>query len=413
MTLRIRNLIILAILFKLILVSFFGLMFAIKPHYPGQIGNKPNSLIFAFYNQDGTIYQDICAGGYQKKYIVESKESTMYMAFLPALPLAICALQWYPASIDMTWYGGVVVNFLLWILFVVSIKYFLDKYYQDKFQILYIIGFFVLFPTSFFLQLNYTETIFLPLSLFIWRMIDENKVRRASLLGFLLGFVRITAIPFGIMMWLKYTVNLIKNRKEKTLEQVFFTYKYLLDSLSFLLYGFGSILTFAYFKYEFGDWGLFFKSQKDYYGRETNWNSFMISIKDMFAFFNPNWVEISYWDNYDFSKQLQNTGFYFYDQMFRQINLYTLPMVFAILASLLLIKKKRYYELLYCWAMWLVPILSSSNSVNRYLIQSFPFLIVTAEAAYGNKYLRYPVLIIISMLYLLYFILHAYGFWIA
>ena len=99
--------------------------------------------------------------------------------------------------------------------------------------------------------------------------------------------------------------------------------------------------------------------------------------------------------------------------MFRQINLYTLPMVFAVLASLLLLKKKRYYELLYCWAMWLVPILSSSNSINRYLIQSFPFLIVTAEAAYGNKYLRFPVLLIISILYLLYFILHAYGFWIA
>jgi hypothetical protein len=413
MTLRIRNLIILAILFKLILVSLFGLMFAIKPHYPGQIGNKPNSYLFAFYTQDGNNYQDICTNGYQRKYITEPKETIKYLAFLPGLSIALCTLQWFPGSIDMVWYGGVVINFLLWILFVVSIKYFLDKYYKDNAQKLYIISFFVLFPTSFFLQLNYTETIFIPLSFFIWRMVDENKIRQSSILGFLLGFVRITAIPFAVLMWLKYTIKLIKNKKEKTLEQVFFTYKYLLDSLSFLLYGFGSVLTFAYYKYEFGDWGLFFKSQKDFYGRSTNVQSFILSLKDIFAFFNPNWVEISYWDTYDFTRELQNTGFYFYDQTFRQINLYTLPFVFAILASLLLIKKKRYFELFYCWVIWLVPILSSSNSINRYIIQSFPFIIVTAEVVYSNKYLRFPVLIFIAFFYLLYAILHAYGFWIA
>lgn len=244
-------------------------------------------------------------------------------------------------------------------------------------------------------------------------MVDENKIRRSSLLGFLLGFVRITAIPFGVLMWIKYTFNLIKNRKEKTLEQIFFTYKYLLDSLSFMLYGFGSLLTFAYYKYEFGEWGLFFKSQKDFYGRSTNLQSFILSLKDIFAFFNPNWLEVSYWDTYDFTRELQNTGFYFYDQTFRQINLYTLPFVFAVLASLLLIKKKRYFELFYCWAIWIVPILSSSNSINRYIIQSFPFIIATAEAVYANKYLRFPVLILIAFFYLLYAILHAYGFWVA
>ena len=413
MTLRIRNLIILAILFKLILVSAFGLLFAFKPHYQGQLGNKPNSYLFVFYNQDGSNYQDICANGYQKKYVVEQKETIKYMAFLPALPIATCSLLWYPASFDMVWYAGVVVNFLLWLLFVVSIKYYLDRYYKDNAQKLYIISFFVLFPTSFFLQLNYTETIFIPLSFFIWRLVDENKIRRASLLGFILGFVRITAIPFAILMWLRYTINLIKHKKEKTLEQVFFTYRYLLDSLSFLLYGFGSILTFAYFKYEFGDWNLFFKSQKEFYGRETSIASFKTSIKEILALFNPNWQSTSYWDTFDFTKELQNTRFYFYDQTFRQINLYTLPFIFALFASVLLLKKKKYFELFYCWAIWLVPILSSSNSINRYIVQSFPFIIVTAEYFYANKFLRVFGLIICTLLYVLYFILHAYGFWVA
>jgi hypothetical protein len=413
MSFRIRNFIILAILFKLILVSFFGLIFAIKPHYSGQITNKPNSYLFAFYNQDGLVYNDICTNGYQNKSLYQPTDSIKYMAFLPGLPIAICSLQWYPASIEMVWYSGIILNFILWLLFVFSIKYFLDKYYENNNEKLFIISFFVLFPTSFFLHLNYTESIFLPLSFFIWRMVDENKIRGASILGFFMGFVNIIAIPFGFLMWIKYTINLINNKKESSLKQIFLTYKYAFDSLSFALFSFGSLLTFAYFKFKFGEWGLFFRSQKEFYGKETSFKSFINSLKDIFAVFNPNWYEFSYWDTYDFTKELQNTGFYFYDNTFRRINFYTLPMIFAILASLLLIKKKRFFELFYCWVIWLVPIFSSSNSINRYIIQSFPFIIVTAEVVYSNKYLRFPILALITIFYLLYSILHVYGFWVA
>lgn len=412
----IRQLIIFAILFKLIIVVIFGAIFAVKPLYQGQIGNKPNAFLYAFYSQDGNNYQAICSEGYMKKYIIDDRESVMYFAFLPALPLVLCAFQWYPGSIDMVWYGGVVANLLLWIMFVVSLKYFLDRYYNDNAKKYYILLFFAVFPTSFFLQLNYTETIFLPLSFFIWRMIDDNKIRASALLGFLLGFVRITAIPFGFMMWLKYTFNTYQNNKSTPLQKLFWTRKYILDSLSFALYGFGALLTFAYYKYEFGNFGLFAKSQKDYYGRETDLATAVKTLLDVTGLSQYHWIEgyrTYYWDNFDFSQQLSNTGFYFYDKVFRQLNLYTLPFVFAILASLLLIKKRRYFELLYCWVLWGVPMISDSNSINRYIIQSFPFVIVVAESCFDNKYLRYPVLLVCFLLYMLYFVLHAYGFWIA
>jgi hypothetical protein len=413
MTLSIRKYILGAIMFKLTLVLIlFGLL-SYRPLYEGQRANKPNDLVSIFYNQDGNNYQDICIGGYQKKYITEPREVLMYMAFLPALPLLICSIEWYPASIDMVWYSGIIINFLFWILLVLSLKYYLDKYYTRQSQKLYILFFFFLFPTSFFFQLNYTEVVFLPLSLFIWRMIDDGKVRASSLIGFLLGFVRITAIPFGFLMWVKYSINSIVLYQQKKL---FDRTKYILDSLSFFLYSFGSLLTFAFFKYEYGNFNLFFESQKIYYGRETTFATFIKTILDVFGLSSLHWIEkyrTFYWDYFDFSKQIINTGFTFYDRTFRQINLYTLPFVFAIVASLLLWKKNRKFELFYSWVMWLVPMISDSNSVNRYILQSFPFIFVVAESCFDIKYLRIPVLIMVTLLYFLYFILHAYGFWIA
>jgi hypothetical protein len=411
-----RQLILFAILFKLLLVLVFGVVFAIKPHYQGQLGNKPNSFLYAFYSQDGNNYQAICTDGYQKKYVPNEREAIMYMAFLPGLPIVLCAFQWFPGSVDMVWYGGVVANLLLWILFVVALKYLLDGYYNNEKKKYYILLFFSIFPTSFFLQLNYTETLFLPLSFFIWRLIDENKIRAASLLGFLLSFVRITAIPFGFVMWLKYTYNTFRTNRSLPLRAIFLTKKYILDSLSFATYGFGALLTFAYFKLEYNNFGLFFKSQKDYYARDTGFDSAAKTFFDVLGLSEYHWVEsyrMYYWDNFDFTQQISNTGFYFYDKVFRQLNLYTLPFLFAILASLLLIKKKRYFELFYSWVLWLVPMVSDSNSINRYLLQSFPFLIVVAEASFDNKKMRIPVLVVCFLLYMLYFLLHAYGFWIA
>lgn len=400
-------------MFKLAMILIlFGLL-SFKPLYEGQRANKPNDYVSIFYNQDGSNYQDICIGGYQKKYITEPREVLMYMAFLPALPLLICSIEWYPASIDMVWYSGIIVNLIFWILLVLALKYYLDKYYTRQSQKLYILFFFCLFPTSFFLQLNYTEVLFLPLSFFIWRMIDDGKVRASSLLGFLLGFVRITAIPFGFLMWVKYSINTLKLYQQKKL---FDRTKYIVDSLSFSLYSFGSLLTFAFFKFEYGNFNLFFESQKIYYGRETNFATFIKTILDVFGLSSLHWVEkyrTFYWDYFDFSKQIINTGFTFYDRTFRQINLYTLPFVFAVVASLLLWKKNRKFELFYSWVMWLVPMMSDSNSINRYILQSFPFIFVVAESCFDNKYLRIPTLIMITLLYFLYFILHAYGFWIA
>ncbi len=412
MILSIRKYITWAILFKLIIVVFVCSLFFFKPLYEGQIGNKPNSFLYAFYLDDGSNYRDICVNGYQKKYVTDPKESFMYFAFLPGLPLLMCSIQWFPASIDMVWYSGIVVNMLLWVFLILALKYFLEGYYQCESRRLYIIAFFCLFPVSFFLQLNYTEALFLPISFFIWRMIDEGKIRQSSILGFVLGFVRITAIPFGVLMWVKYTINTIKKSQNSLLDLK----KYILDSLSFFLYSFGTLLTSAFFKYEYGNFNLFFESQKIYYGREFGLGQFFKTILDIFGLSNLHWIEkyrLFYWDSFDFSREIANTGFTFYDKTFRQINLYSLPFVFAILASVLLWKKNKKFELFYCWIMWLTPMLSDSNSINRYILQSFPFIVVVADTTFDNRFLRIPVLIFSIFLYLLYFTLHIYGFWIA
>ena len=141
MILSIRKYILGAIMFKLAMILIlFGLM-SFKPLYEGQRANKPNDYVSIFYNQDGSNYQDICIGGYQKKYITEPREVLMYMAFLPALPLLICSIEWYPASIDMVWYSGIIVNLVFWILLVLALKYYLDKYYTRQSQKLYILFF--------------------------------------------------------------------------------------------------------------------------------------------------------------------------------------------------------------------------------------------------------------------------------
>jgi hypothetical protein len=407
---KIRQIFAIAITFKLLILLFVAGLYTVKPLYDNQISGKPNPILYAFYLQDGNNYQAICTDGYQKKHVFESKDSLQYMAFLPGLPLLLCSVNWFPASFDMVWYGGILVNILLWFILVFALKYFVDGYYRSYNQKYYIILFFLVFPTSFFFHLNYTETLFIPLSLFIWRMVDEGKIKQSSLLGFLLGFVRITAIPFGFLMWIKYTINTYNQNSTKPISDIFGNKKYITESLTFAMYGFGALLTFAYFKYEFGNFNLFFESQKLFYGRESSIFSLFKTLKDVSGLTSNNYV---YWDSFDFSREVFHFGFHFYDKTFRQISYYTLPFVFAILASLLLWKKNRKFELFYCWVMLILPMMSDSNSLNRYILQSFPFLLVVAEASFDNRYLRFPVLILSALSFLLFFTLHILGFWVA
>ncbi len=407
---KIRQIFVIAIVFKLLILLFLGGLYTVKPLYSNQIGNKPNPILYAFYLQDGNSYQTICTNGYQKKHVTEPKYSIQYMAFLPGFSLLLCSVNWFPASIDMIWYGGVLVNIILWFLLIFALKYFIDGYYRFHTQKYYIILFFLLFPTSFFFHLNYTETLFIPLCLFIWRMVDEKKIKQSALLGFLLGFVRITAIPFGFLMWIKYSINTYKENISKPILDIFWNKKYITESLTFVLYGFGALLTFAYFKYEFGNFNLFFESQKIFYGREISISSLFKTLKDISGLVENNYV---YWDSFDFSKEVFHFNFHFYDKSFRQISYYTLPFVFAVLATLLLWKKNRKFEIFYCWVMLILPMMSDSNSINRYILQSFPFLFVVAESSSDNKYLRIPVIILTSLLFFLFLTLHALGFWVA
>ena len=396
-----KQLFFVAISIKLVIVLFMLGLFYIKQHSVAQIANRPNSFLYAFYLQDGNNYLSICNTGYIKPYAQDYKDSISYLAFLPGLPLVLCGVKYFPANIDMNWYNGLVINLIGWLLLLIALRYYLDKYYSDDELKNYLMFFYVMFPMSFFFHLNYIEVLFVPLLLFIWRLVDDNKIKTMAILAFLLSFVRITAVPVGLMMWLKYNYNYIHSSSEnKNLKQ------YLFNSSLFGTFLAGSLLTFGYFQQQFGSFWMFFESQSLTYGRVGGISGI-----------TKSWTEITgikptYWDSVDFSQIINNTGFEFYNRDFRLLHLYWLPILFALFASFLLIRQKRWFELFFCWVMWLIPMSSDSNSINRYLLQSFPFVLVVGESCYANKWIRYPALIISGCLFLLYFILHCYGLWI-
>ena len=188
----------------------------------------------------------------------------------------------------------------------------------------------------------------------IFNLINRDKAAKANVLGLFMGFVRVTAIPFGFFAWLKY---ILQQRTETKAAGKPLLSKYIplfFNSTTFLFYAVGTLATFIYYQFEFGNFFLYFKSQKEFYGRNRGSNWFTTVVEELqgkpgyYDTPNVNTVEIVPGvDTRGWNSFIEQTGFYFYNNNFRLVYLLWFPFLIAITGTVLLIWKKRWFDLMF------------------------------------------------------------------
>jgi hypothetical protein len=361
-----------------------------------------HDILYGFYSFDGANYKNICQNGYLNTY-EPFPGSIRYFAFLPGLPVLNCVGGAFRSIFDLQLYGPILINLFLFVWLAVSLKWYLELYYKDIAKLKYIWWTFLFFPTSFFIHLNYTETAFLALTFTAMRLFEEGKIIRSSVAGLFLGLFRITAIPIGALLWLRYCYVSFRSYQATKL---FSVSKFIKESASFTLYGVGTLITFIYYQLQYNDFWLFFKSQSEFYGRQNGFLENYVRIVDDVG------GAKTYWDSQDWSSLISQTGFDLYTRDFRLWALTIAPFIIVGIGTIILLVQRRWFWLSFSLLLWAIPLYSSTNSVNRYLLQSFPFILVISELAYKNVITRVALLTFYILWFIIFLSLHMRGFWI-
>jgi len=310
---------------------------------------------------DSFWYLDIAQNGYSVEY---SPWGLHNIVFFPLYPLLIKIISFLTAG-----------NFILsgWILsavFLLLALFYLFKlvkeFHQEINPYLPII-FLLIFPTAFFLNAIYTESLFLFLSLATFYYGLKKKFIYAGAFGLLASLTRVT----GILLFIPLIWEYLKNNNFK-LKSIF---KLKILPIFLIPLGTFSFLLYHYFK--FGNFFLFFEVEK-------NWGRDFTLQKGHFELFsNPAIVNLCI------------------DVLFVIFSLTVLYFVF---------KKLRTSYGLYMLSTLVVALSTGTlMSIGRYILVLFPLYILLSSIK--NKYLQQS-LIFISILFLaLYTILFVNNYW--
>jgi hypothetical protein len=114
--------------------------------------------------------------------------------------------------------------------------------------------FLLVFPTAFFLQANYTETLYIVLASSILILLLKHKYFNASLLGILLTATKVNGISICFVIFLSY---LLSHDNKKPLDYFKATLYAVIPVIGILFY-------FIYLQSSFGSYIIFFKSQAEW-----------------------------------------------------------------------------------------------------------------------------------------------------
>jgi len=126
----------------------------------------------------------------------------------------------------------------------------------------------LIFPTAFFLNAVYTESLFLLLSLLVFYYTFKGRFGLAGIFGLLAALTRVT----GILLFIPVLWEFWKSRGTRKI--------FSLSFLPALLIPFGTFLFFLYHYFRFGNFFLFFKVESAW-GRAFQFN------KEHFLLFSP------------------------------------------------------------------------------------------------------------------------------
>ncbi|MFH1181277.1 MAG: mannosyltransferase family protein [bacterium] len=287
---------------------------------------------------DSFWYLDIAQNG----YIFKGPEKLSNIVFFPLYPLLIRAASFFIGGnfIFAGWILSLIFLFLALFYFSRLVREFHNEInYQLPLALL------LIFPTAFFLNAIYTESLFLFLSIAAFYYAFKKKFCLAGIFGFFASLTRVT----GILLFIPLIWEYFKNFK--------FHQPFNENFLSIFLVPLGTLGFFLFHYFKFGDFFLFLKVE-GWWGRAFSLN------KDHFLLLtNPAAANL------------------FTDLLF---------VIFAIIATYFVFKKLRTSYGLYMSTTLLVALGTGTfMSIGRYLLVLFPIFILIALVKNQRQQLAY------------------------
>jgi len=319
------------------------------------------NLISLHARWDSSWYLDIAQNGYSMK---ENQWGLYNIVFFPLFPFLIKLTAFLTAGnfVLAGWFLNIVFLFLaLFYLFK------LVKEFHPEINPYLPVLLLLIFPTAFFLNAIYTESLFLFLSLAAFYYALKKKFLYAGIFGFFASITRVT----GILLFIPLAWEYLK-------ENCFKIKSFLsLKILPIFLIPLGTLGFFSYHYLKFGNFFLFFEVEK-------NWGRAFTLQKGHFDFFsNPSVVNFCF------------------DALF---------IVFILTVIILVFKKLRVSYGLYMVATVVIALSSGTfMSIGRYILTLFPIYILLASIK--NQTVK-QTWIFISILFLaMYTILFVNNYW--
>ena len=309
---------------------------------------------------DSFWYLDIAQNGYSFK----GPEKLSNIVFFPLYPFLIYVVSF------LTLGNFVLAGWILSILFLLLALLYLFKlvkeFYPDINPYLPII-LLLIFPTAFFLNSIYTESLFLFLSLAAFYYGLRREFFKAGLFGFFASLTRVT----GVLLFIPLAWEYLKSRDFELISCLN------LRILPIFLVPLGTLSFFFYHYLRFGDFYLFFKVES-WWGRAFKFN------KDHFLLLsNPAIANL------------------ILDIFF---------VIFALVIIYFVFKKLGVSYGLYMLATMLIALSTGTlMSIGRYILVLFPIYILIASVK--NQYLKYSWIFISLLLLAMYTTLFVSNYW--
>lgn len=179
--------------FAIFAVFYFGLL-----AFPNS-GTFSKDFLLSFSNWDGGHFIGIAQKGYQENY---------QYAFFPLYPVLIKSLNYIVGNYNLSAFliSAISAFFALQILFrLISLDF--DKKLAQN-----VILFLLFFPTSFYLLLSYSESLFMLLTVLTFYFLRQKKFIWATLAAILVGSTRFVglAVILGFLIEIQLTEGISK-----------------------------------------------------------------------------------------------------------------------------------------------------------------------------------------------------------
>ncbi|MBU5637957.1 glycosyltransferase family 39 protein [Geomonas sp. Red69] len=359
-----------AVILAVIWAGYYLVPFNVPAHYANFIYpiGEPVSLASAFKTWDANHYLYLADAWYSPYHISN--------AFYPLFPFLVRVVGSLTFGNNLV--AGLILSTTFTVLSMVYLFRLIGKTHGE--EVAYRSCLMLLaFPTSFYLGLVYTESLFLMLALMLLYYLRENKTTPSFICAFLLPLTR----PTGILVIVPALAAILPCLRAKES----FELKKLLTPAGFVA-GYGTYLLLM--DLSTGDPFAGFDAQKVFLA-----NNSLLNLLHPIDWFLNNFVYLDFTLN-GFSTSILNRVFF----------------VFYAVVAVLSYKKLDKTMFAYLLVMGLVPAMTGSlTSYMRYVAMAFPLFVYLAIKLRGR--MAYCYLIPCALVQVVFVLVHASSRWIA